>query len=408
MCDPKENYKYPLISKWINQIEDSVTLALNAKAKELMAQGKEIISFAAGEPDFDTPQHIKNGAIQALQQGYTKYTPSQGLKPLRDAIVSFHKKLHEINNITAEHVIVSSGAKQALILFLQVVLDPGDKVLIPIPYWLTYPQQVKIAQGEPIFIQTEKENNYKLTPQLIRSNYKRGTKVIIINNPLNPTGIVYTEDELYQIMEVCKELGLWVLADEIYSELCFDDTKFVSMLKINERIGGGCVAINGVSKTFSMTGWRVGWAIGPVDIIEKMKRLVSHTTSCVTSISQYGAIAALQGELSFLNEWKTIFRERRDTLIEELSKDSHIEFIKPLATFYLMANFNYYINNTKLKKTLNSTYELCNYLIEKGGIVLVPGDEFGLKGWCRFTFAIDKEKIRVGIANLLAILKELL
>lgn len=401
------NKKFPTIAKWTEVLKPSSTLVINAMAQELKKQGKKVLSFAAGEPDFDTPQHIKDAACESLKRGETKYTPVPGIIELRKAISQFHSEKHGIN-YAPEEIIVTTGAKQAISHFFMSILDPGEGVIIPSPYWISYPQQVLLSRGEPIFIKTNEKNNWKLDPSEIKKAYKRGTKAIVINNPNNPLGKGYSKKELEEIINVADELNLWILADEIYSELCYDNFKFHSIGSLGEDIKKRTVIINGVSKTFSMTGWRMGWGMGPVEIIKKMGEIQGQTTSCATSFAQYGTLAGLQHDLYFFDEWLKKFSNRRNLIVDLVSQIHGVTFNKPEGAFYLFVNFSNYVNKkASCDFQINNAIDLAKFLLQDSLVAVVPGDGFGISNFLRFSYACSEETITEGITRIAESLKKL-
>ncbi|MGB9608086.1 MAG: pyridoxal phosphate-dependent aminotransferase, partial [bacterium] len=360
------------ISRKARMLSPSPTLSLSAKVRELRKKGQRIISFTAGEPDFDTPVAIKEEAKRALDEGFTKYTPTTGIEELKERIA---RKLKEENGLEYDkrEIIVSPGAKFVIFSALYALLEEKDEVLLPSPYWVSYPEQIRMAGGKPVVVETSEEKNFKLeVEQLERAKTKR-TRVLILNSPSNPTGAVYEREELSKIAEWCCENDFFVISDEIYEKLIYD-TEHISIASfpgMKERT----LVVNGMSKTYSMTGWRIGYGAGPKELIEAMGRIQDHTTSNPTSFAQIGALKALDLKEEVERMVET-FRERRKILLEEIRKIPNVTCVPPMGAFYAFPNFSYYMN----KMGANSSEELASYLLEKAGVAVVPGEGFGAKG----------------------------
>ncbi len=355
------------ISNRVKSVSPSLTLAVTSEVKRLKAEGEQVYGLAGGEPDFDTPAHIKAAAIQALEEGKTKYTPSSGIMELREAIA---KKLKTDNNLNyaATDVVVSTGGKQACFNALCAVIEEGDEVIIPAPYWVSYPEMVKLAGGKPVIIETQESNHWKITPEQFEEAMTPSTKMIIINSPGNPTGAVYSKEELAAIGEVATYEDILILSDEIYEKLTYGDTEHVSIGSINEEIAGLTITVGGFSKAYAMTGWRLGYTAAPPAIAQAIATIQSHTTSNPTSFAQYGALAALEGSLDFLDDIKAEYDVRRQYMLGRLKAIKGIRVTEPKGAFY------FFVNCVDLGiKSQN----LADKLLNRCQVATVPGEAFG-------------------------------
>ena len=393
------------ISKRLQSIKPSPTLAIDAKAKALKAKGVDIISFGTGEPDFDTPQNIKDAAIKAINTGFTKYCPVSGTPDLKDAII---KKFKEDNNLeyTREQVMVSCGGKHSLFNLFQTIFDEGDEVIIPAPYWVSYPDMAVIAGAVPVFITTSDKNHFKVKPTEIEKVITKKTKAFILNSPSNPTGNTYTKEELEEIANICIKNNLLIISDEIYEKLTYDNFKFFSIAQVSQEVKEHTVVINGVSKAFAMTGWRIGYAAGPKEIIAAMTKMQSQSTSCPTSISLKAATEALNGDKKCLETMRKEFEKRRNYIVDRLNKIEGITCLKPEGAFYVFPNISNLLNKTYNGKLINTDIELADYLLDEAKIAVVPGSAFGAKGFIRFSYATSMENIVEGLNRLEAALKK--
>ncbi len=393
------------ISKRLQSIKPSPTLAIDAKAKALKAKGVDIISFGTGEPDFDTPQNIKDAAIKAINNGFTKYCPVSGTPDLKDAII---KKFKEDNNLeyTREEVMVSCGGKHSLFNLFQTIFDEGDEVIIPAPYWVSYPDMAVLAGAVPIFITTSDKNHFKVKPTEIEKVITKKTKAFILNSPSNPTGNTYTKEELEEIADICIKNNLLIISDEIYEKLVYDNFKFFSIAQVSKEVKDHTIVVNGVSKAFAMTGWRIGYAAGPKEIIAAMTKMQSQSTSCPTSISLKAATEALNGDKACLETMRVEFEKRRNYIVDRLNKINGITCLKPEGAFYVFPNISNLLEKTYNGKLINTDIELADYLLEEAKIAVVPGSAFGAKGFIRFSYATSMEKIVEGLNRLEAALKK--
>ncbi len=386
------------LSSRIRQVSASPTIAITSKAAEMKAAGADVVSFGAGEPDFDTPQFIKDAAIGALQAGDTKYTPKKG-KALREAISA---KLQADNGlaIPPDQVLVTFGGKHACFSACQVILDPGDKCLIPAPYWVSYPEMVKLAGGEPVILQTGPETQYKITPDQIREN--RDAKAIFLNSPSNPTGQAYTPAELTAIANACIEADLFIFSDEIYEKLIYGGTEFVSLASLDDRLPERTLTLNGLSKTFAMTGWRLGWAAGPKDVVGAMKRLHSHQTTNPVSFAQAGALAAYTDPQAAqaVEAMRTEFEQRGKHMAARLNAIDGVTCLEPSGAFYCFPDVSGLFGRTLKGHEVTDSMSFAAAALEAVSVALVPGVAFGQDRCVRLSFATSMEQIDKGLDRL--------
>ncbi|GAB6076682.1 pyridoxal phosphate-dependent aminotransferase [Desulfurobacterium crinifex] len=391
------------LTKRVLNMSPSPTMAITSKAKEMRAKGIDVIGFGAGEPDFDTPEHIKEAAKRAIDEGFTKYTPPAGIPELRKAVA---EKLKDENGIDYDvsQIVITDGAKQALFNLMLSVIEEGDEVIIPAPYWVTYPEQVKFAGGKPVFVETKEENEFSLTLEDIEPAVTERTKLLILCTPNNPTGSVIDREELERIGRFCAERGILIASDECYEKLTYDGFKHTSIASISEEIKSITVTINALSKAFSMTGWRVGYAAGPEEIISSMIKINSQSISNVNSIAQKAAVAALTGSQDFLKEWLKAFDERRRYMVEKLNEIPGVKCLLPKGAFYAFPNVKELIEKSGLK----DDFQLADYLLEKAKIAVVPGSAFGMAGYLRLSYATSMESIVEGLKRFKEAVEELL
>ena len=388
-----------MLSKRIQSLSESMTLAITALAKQMKSDGRDVISFSAGEPDFDTPQIIKNEAIRALMDGFTKYTAVAGCP---EVIKAVKLKLRKENNLIYDpgDIIVNVGAKQSLFNLTQALIDEGDEVIVPAPYWVTYPEIIKYAGGKMVDIQTDDSTSFKITPQQLKDAITDKTKLLILNSPSNPTGSVYTKDELEALADVLKGTKVLVASDEMYEKLVYDGLKFTSTASVSEDMYNRTITINGLSKSVAMTGWRFGYLACPIrDLTASMKKLQSQSTSNINSITQKAAIPALLGEADEdIEAMRVQFEKRRDIAVELFSDIDGLSVINPSGAFYLFVN---------IKKFTDNSLDFCKRLLEEKGVATVPGIGFGSEGYFRFSFATDEKSIREGISRIKDFVQEL-
>ncbi|MDR1523570.1 MAG: pyridoxal phosphate-dependent aminotransferase [Endomicrobium sp.] len=393
-----------MISKRAQSIKPSPTLAIDTKAKTLKQKGVDIINFGIGEPDFDTPKNIKDAAISAINNGFTKYCPVPGTLEIKNAIIN---KLQRDNNTIylPEEIIVSSGAKHSLYNLFQAIIDPEDEVIIPAPYWVSYIDMVILAGGKPVVINTTDKNNFKITVDCIKKVITNKTKAIIINSPSNPTGSTYSQSELKEIAQICLENKILIISDEIYEKLVYDNFKFISVVQALPQAKDIIVLINGVSKAYAMTGWRIGYAAGNKEIISAMTKIQSQSTSNASSISIKAAVEALNGPQECIEIMRKEFEKRRNYTVERLNSIEGINCIKPEGAFYVFPNINSVLGKTFNGKVINSDIEFAEYLLDQAKIAVVPGTAFGAKGYIRISYATSIENIQKGIDRLEKTLK---
>ena len=379
------------LSLRVKNMSSSPTMAITSKAKEMRAKGIDVIGFGAGEPDFDTPVHVKEVAIEAIKKGFTKYTAAAGIPELREAIV---RKLLRDNDIeySSSHVVVTDGAKFALFSLMLSIIEKGDEVVIPAPYWVTYPEQVKFAGGKPVFVDTKEEDGFVFTVELLEKVVSERTKLLILCSPSNPTGAVIPERELKRIGEFCVERGILIASDECYEKLVYEG-KHVSIASLSPEIKKITVTINALSKAYSMTGWRVGYAAGPSEIISSMVKINSQSVSNVNSIAQKAAVAALNGPQEFLREWLEAFNDRRRYMVERFSSVPGVSCGVPKGAFYAFPN----VKEVILKGNFKDDFDFADFLLENAKIAAVPGSAFGYPGYMRFSYATSMENIEKGL-----------
>ncbi|WP_443029195.1 pyridoxal phosphate-dependent aminotransferase [Spirulina sp. CS-785/01] len=374
----------------VTQVPPSMTLAISAKAKAMKADGLDVCSFSAGEPDFDTPDHIKAAAKQALDEGKTRYGPAAGEAKLRDAIA---KKLQKDNqlNYEAENIIVTNGGKYSLYNLMMTLIESGDEVIIPAPYWVSYPEMVKLAEGTPVIIEATASNGYKITPAQLREAITEKTKLFVFNSPSNPTGMVYTPDEIRALAEVVVEKDIWVVSDEIYEKILYDGAEHLSIGSVSPEAFARTITSNGFAKSYAMTGWRVGYAAGPVEVIKGMTRLQSHSTSNVCTFAQYGAMAALEGTQDPLQTMVEAFTQRRQYILDRIEAMDKVSCPKPDGAFYVYLNIG---------ETGTKAMDFCTKLLEKYHVAMIPGVAFGSGDCVRMSYATDLDTIKEGLDRL--------
>lgn len=377
-----------------SSIKPSTTLAITAKAKRLKAEGKDVISFGAGEPDFDTPDYIKDAVKDALDKGYTKYTPVSGIDELKSAIAEKFLSEYGIRYENSE-VMVSCGGKHALYNLFSALLNEGDEVIIPSPYWVSYPEIVKLAGGVPVIADTSK-NGFKFDLQIFKGSLTSKTKGLIINSPSNPTGVLMDEGNITSVANFAKEHGLYIITDDIYEKIIFDDKRFFNALMVDKSMKENTISVNAVSKTYSMTGFRIGYTAGPKNLISAMNNIQSQSTSNPTTFAQYGALAALKGGYDFTVMMRNEFQKRRDYMMDFFDKNiKNIVPVKPDGAFYIFADISKVFKESG--NEINSSAEFCDYLLDKYLVAAVPGIEFGNDNFIRLSFAVGIETIKDGL-----------
>jgi len=377
-----------LLANKVKSLSPSATLEISAKAQQLKKEGHDVIGLGVGEPDFNTPSFIIDAAKKAMDEGKTKYTPSSGIPELKAAISNKFKLDNELSYCTDE-IIVTTGAKYALYTLFQVLINTDDEVIVPAPYWVSYPEQVKLAGGKPIIVETSEEKQFKLTPEQLEQAITDKTKALIINSPSNPTGMMYNEDELRKLGEICLKNDIIIVSDEIYEKLVYTNDKHISIAQLSPKLKEQTVVINGVSKSHAMTGWRIGYAAGSIDIIKAMTNFVSHATSNPTSISQYATLAAYEAEIDPTVKMREIFADRLDTLYNSLINIPGISCDKPKGAFYLFPN----VKEAVQMNGFNNTDDWVKALLVDEKVALVPGTGFGAPNNVRLSYATSKDEL---------------
>ena len=387
------------LSKRAELISPSATLAIAARAKAMKAEGIDVIGFSAGEPDFDTPSYIKKAAKKALDEGFTKYTPASGTEELKKAICRKFKGENNLEYHTSE-IIVSCGAKHCLYNVFQVLCQEGDEVILSVPYWVSYAEQIKLAGAKSIFIETSEEDGFKISPSQLEQAITPRTKLFLINSPNNPTGVVYSRKELEALKEVVVKKGIYVISDEIYEKIIYDDREHVSIASFGPAIKKLTILINGVSKTYSMTGWRIGYAAGDKRIIGAMSSLQSHSTSNPTSIAQKAAVVAICEQTEVVGKMVLEFRKRRDYVVERLKEMPGISCLKPEGAFYVFVNVSKILKKRYNEEIIGDSVHLAELLLKQARVALVPGAAFGADNYVRLSYAASMNDIREGLARL--------
>ncbi|MDO7488304.1 pyridoxal phosphate-dependent aminotransferase [Peribacillus frigoritolerans] len=384
----------------VQSLTPSTTLAITAKAKELKAQGLDIIGLGAGEPDYNTPKHIIDAALLSMNEGQTKYTPSAGLPKLKEAIAAKLKRDQGLDYKPSE-IAVGSGAKHSLYTLFQAILDEEDEVIVPIPYWVSYPEQIKLADGKPVYIVGTEENQYKITKEQLEQAITDKTKAVIINSPSNPTGMLYSREELAAIGEVCLAHDILIVSDEIYEKLVYGNAKHTSIAEISPELKKQTIIINGVSKSHSMTGWRIGYAVGDESIIKAMANLASHSTSNPTTTAQYGAIAAYEGTQEPVEEMRQAFEGRLNKIYDKLVEIPGVSCIKPQGAFYLFPNVKRAVELTGYSNVEDFT----TALLEEAQVAVIPGSGFGAPDNIRLSYATSLELLEAAVERIHSFVK---
>ena len=395
------------LSKIALGIKPSSTLSITEKAGILRKEGKNVISFSVGEPDFDTPEHIKKAAVDAINEGFTKYTAAAGIIELRQAVA---KKLKDDNGLDYDYtqIVISNGAKHSLTNALMAVLNPGDEVIIPAPYWLSYAEMVRLAGGTPVVVYTKQEEDFALTREVLESGYSDKTKAVIITTPSNPTGMVMTEKQLREIADFAVEKDIIVISDEIYEKLIYsDDKKHVSIASFGKEIYDRTITVNGVSKSYAMTGWRIGYTASSLKIAKLMSSMQSHMTSGPNSIAQKAALAAIAGPQDCVEDMRKEFEKRRDYIYDRVAKMPYVKTLKPEGAFYLFVDFSGTYGKTYKGEKLESAAQIGALLLDEALIAVVPCADFGMPDHIRFSYATSLENIKTGMDRLEKFLEEI-
>ena len=401
------NFREPLVfndlSGRVRAIKPSPTLAVSNLASQLRAEGRDVIGLGAGEPDFDTPQHIKDAAIVAINNGQTKYTAVDGTPELKSAIIDKFQRDNGLN-YQADQILVSSGGKQSFYNLCQAVINAGDEVLIPAPYWVSYPDMVILAEGKPVIIETGIDSAFKMTPDMLSNAIGPKTRMLVLNSPSNPTGVAYTKDELAAIGEVLlQHPDILIVTDDMYEHIVWGDQPFCNIVNACEALYSRCMVLNGVSKAYAMTGWRIGYAAGPVDIIKAMKKIQGQSTSNPASVSQAASVAALNGDHQCVRDMVVQFKKRHDFVVSSLNAIKHIRCLESDGTFYSFPNIQDFID---ARDDLETDVDVANLLLDKVGVALVPGSAFGADGYMRISFATSMENLEKAIARIKQVFEE--
>ncbi len=392
----------------VSKLNPSPTLALDATVKRMIKEGVDVISFGVGEPDFDTPLYIKEAGKKAIDSGLTKYTPASGTDGLKKAVCEWYKRNYNVG-IEPSMVVVSNGAKHSLFNIALTLINPGDEMIIPSPYWVSYPEQISLIGGKPVFVESTINDNFKVTPEKIEKAITDKTKAILINSPSNPTGAVYFEKEILSILELGRKYDLYLVFDEIYDRLVYDQdfTTVLKLIEEDEKLKDCVIVVNGVSKTYAMTGWRIGYTISSPKLAKIMGDIQSQTTSNPSSISQKAAEVALLQDSEDLKNMVSQFKKRRNLIYKLLSEIPDLKIHKPEGSFYIFPDFSAYIDSRDGNKKISNTVELADYLLHEAKVGVVPGEAFGAMGYMRFSFATSEENIEKGINNIKKVLKKL-
>ncbi|MER2047503.1 MAG: pyridoxal phosphate-dependent aminotransferase [Solibacillus sp.] len=389
-----------LLANRVKTLTPSSTLAITAKAKELKEQGIDVIGLGAGEPDFNTPENILNAAKESMDAGLTKYTPAGGLPALKKAIID---KLARDNNLTykANEIIVGVGAKHVLYTLFQVILNEGDEVIIPIPYWVSYPEQVKLAGGVPVYVEGTQEQNFKITAQQLRNAVTEKTKAVIINSPSNPSGMIYTKEELAELVQVAEEMDILIVSDEIYEKLVYNGVEHYSIAEVSDAVKARTIVVNGVAKSHSMTGWRIGYAAGDATIIKAMTDLASHSTSNATTTAQYATIEAYNGSQDTVEKMRQAFESRLEAIFPKLAAIPGVKVLKPQGAFYLLPD----VSETAEKTGYTSVDDFVSALLTEANVAVIPGSGFGAPATIRLSYATSLELLEEAVRRIDAFVK---
>ena len=395
-----------ILSSRARGLKPSPTLAINAKAKSMQAQGIKVVSFGAGEPDFDTPENIKRAAIKAIQEGFTKYTAVGGIDELKDAVIQKFKRDSDLTYKRSE-ILVSCGGKHSFYNLAQALFDQGDEVIIPAPYWVSYPPMVSLAGAAPVIIGTCEEDDFKITPEGLKRAITPKTKALVLNSPSNPTGSAYIKKDLERIAEIAISHNFFIISDEIYEKIVYDGFKFRSIASLGEEIRKRTIIVHGVAKTYAMTGWRIGYTAGPEEIISAMNNIQSQSTSNPTSISQKASVEALIGSQDEVKKMVSAFAQRRNYIVDRLNKIEGVSCYKPIGAFYVFPNFSHYYGRTHQGKKINNSTDLADFFLDVARVAVVPGVEFGADPFERLSYATSMEDIHEGIDRIEEALKKL-
>jgi aspartate aminotransferase len=394
------------LAKRMQDVKESPTLAITAKAKAMKAKGWDVIDLGAGEPDFDTALNIKDAAIKAIKAGFTKYTTVGGIDELKDAVINKFKRDNGLD-YARDEILVSCGGKQSFFNLSLAFFEKGDEVIIPAPYWVSYPVMVAISGAKPVILPAREDNAFKITPDELEDAITPSTKAVVINSPSNPTGAAYLPEELKAIADAAIKKGVFIISDEIYEKLCYDNHPFVSVASFSEEIKRQTIVLNGVSKTYAMTGWRIGYAAGPKELIKAMTNIQSQSTSNPTSISQKAAVEALNGPQKKVEEMRTEFDKRRMVIVNGLNAIKGIRCMLPPGSFYVFPNISRLLNKRFDGKMIKTSGDLAEFLLDAAEVAVVPGEAFGCDGHIRLSYATSMENIKEGLKRIEDAVKKL-
>ena len=395
-----------MVSKRAANIAESLTLAITAKANKMKAEGINVVGFGAGEPDFNTPDYIIAAAKDALDKGFTKYTASGGIQKLKEAICNKFKVDNGLAYTPAQ-IVVSNGAKHSLHNICQALIDDGDEVIIPAPYWLTYPELVKIAGGVPVYIKCAEKNGFKMTPAQLKAAITKKTKLLILNSPSNPTGAVYSPEEIAALGKVIEDAGIWVISDEVYEKLIYGNARHVSIAALSQKLYDRTVTVNAVSKTYAMTGWRIGYLGAPLVLAKAIDNMQSHTTSNANTIAQHAAAAAMTGGKDFTDKLVGVFDERRLYMVDRINKMPLVSALMPEGAFYVMMNVKKVFGKSFNGKKIASAQTFAEVLLEAASAAVVPGEAFGADDYLRLSYAISLSDIKRGLDGIEKVLQQI-
>lgn len=387
------------LSARANRIQPSATLAITAKEKALKAQGIDVVGFGAGEPDFDSPDYVKEAAVEAIKKGYTKYTPVGGIDQLKDAIIERMKQDYGFGYEKAE-LVVSCGAKHTLFNLTQAIIESGDEVIIPAPYWVSYPEQVTFAEGTPVILETREEDGFRIDPDELKKLITPKTRALVLNYPSNPTGVTYSEAELRAIVDVAMAAGITIISDEIYDKIIYDGAKHTPVASLGEDVKKATILVNGASKTYSMTGWRIGFAAGDKDVIKAMANIQGQSTSNPTSIAQWAAVSAYASPQDLITQRTAEFEKRKNYIIDRLNSIPGIKCVSPKGAFYAFPNVSACYGKSFNGKAVSSSLDFTGFLLDEAKVAVVPGDSFGADSNVRISFATSMENIVKGMDRI--------
>ena len=387
------------ISKMASQISPSPTLMLDAKYKQMKKEGIPVVGFGAGEPDFETPDNIKAAAINAINAGFTRYTPASGILELKEAIIN---KVKNETGLTygTDCVVISNGAKHSLTNIFKCILDFDDEVIIPTPYWVSYPEMVKMAGGKPVFLSTKEEDGFKFTAEMLEGSITDRTRAVIINTPSNPTGMVYSKDELEKIADIAVKHNIYVVFDEIYEKLIYDGALHTNIATFGDNIKDLTIIVNGMAKAYAMTGWRIGYTLSNAKLAKAMSNIQSHATSNPNSIAQFASVEALNGDQSSVDIMRNEYIKRRNYMVERINSIEGISCLNPTGAFYVFMNVKKLLNKEHYGKMITSASELCNDILDRALVALVPSEGFGIDGYVRLSYATSIENITEGLDRI--------